>query len=152
VADTPPIARRLKAALALAGMTTDELGEQVAPYLHIGARTIERVMQGRRALKPVELDHLAKALGVPNWFLEHGLEGAPAEVRQPVVDELAAVAQELTLVLQRLQRFMLEGDLASLPPRDPASTARAAGKEARQAEDRARALREGPPQRARERE
>ena len=73
--------RRLKAALVLADRTAADLAQAVAGDLHIGLRTIERVMQGKRVPRPWETERFAEALGVPAWFLHEGLEGRPSDLR-----------------------------------------------------------------------
>ena len=91
--------RRLKAALALADVTAAELADQVESELHIGLRTIERVMQGQRSLKPWERDAIAKALDVPAWFLERGLaangQGSDAADAEELLEEVARALSDL---------------------------------------------------------
>ena len=97
--------RRLKAALALADMTTAELAEQVESELHIGLRTIERVMQGQRNLKPWEREAIARALDVPEWFLERGLAtNGRSSDDVDAVDALEEVARALTELAQRVSQ------------------------------------------------
>lgn len=102
--------RWLKAALAAADKTAAELAEEIEDYLHIGLRTIERVMQGKRGLKPPEREHIAEVLDVPLSFLERGFARADAAMGQTraLDDETLAQALEELADLQERQDAVLE--------------------------------------------
>jgi transcriptional regulator with XRE-family HTH domain len=82
------VGRRIRAALVLAGKSAEE----VAPELNVSARTLERVVAGKRQARDWELRRLAELLDVPEWFLREGLGGQPteSEIRE---GELAALRQ-----------------------------------------------------------
>jgi transcriptional regulator with XRE-family HTH domain len=93
------VGRRLRAALQYADQTAAGLAAEVGD-LNIGLRTIERIMQGRRAPRRWELERFAEVLGVPEWFLADGFEGARLSRQE---DELAAELQRLRAVNDALE-------------------------------------------------
>jgi transcriptional regulator with XRE-family HTH domain len=98
-----PESRRLKAALALAGMSAADLADVVENEIQAGRRTIERVMQGKRVLKPWERERIAEALAVPVWFLTDGLPAHGRPVEDSAISErLEAIEHQLEELLERL--------------------------------------------------
>jgi transcriptional regulator with XRE-family HTH domain len=109
--DPEAFGRRLKAALVLAEMTASELAAEVGDDLQISVATIERIMQGKRAPKPWEIERFALATRVPESFLRDGLLVSPRglsgpEVEESVLPRLESVAAQLeeaaTAIVQAL--------------------------------------------------
>lgn len=114
--DPTRFGRHLKAALVLAEMTASELAAEIEEDLGFGVATLERIMQGKRRPRPVEIPRLAQALGVPASFLVHGPASAapasrgednPIDVLKRSLDqirsELRARDRDLVQELRRLR-------------------------------------------------
>ncbi len=69
-AATTDFGRRVRAALVLRDRTIAD----VAPELNVSARTLERVLQGRRQARDWEIARLAELLEVPETFLRSGFD------------------------------------------------------------------------------
>jgi transcriptional regulator with XRE-family HTH domain len=99
--------RRVRAALALAGKTPEE----VAPELNISARTLGRVIAGERQLREWEVQRLATVLEVPPWFLTHGLAGAD---RPSEDDRLSDLERMVTSIDKKLDTLDTGDRLAAI--------------------------------------
>jgi hypothetical protein len=104
--DAASFGRRLKAAIVLADTTAGELAVEIGPDLQISRGTLERMMQGKRAPRPWEVERLAQALGVPAWFLRDGLQHAEAEAVTPDADAPARRHDEVLGRLDQLGEMM----------------------------------------------
>lgn len=69
--DAPGQGARLRAARAAADLSREELGARIAST----ARTIRRLEDEQRRIRPAEVRGIAAATGVPEWFLAHGWRG-----------------------------------------------------------------------------
>lgn len=76
-------AQRLRAARVLADLTVEQLAAQIDTK-GLGAKTLGAVERGERSLRRHEIEIIAEATGVPEWFLSDGFE-EPA--RDPVLAE-----------------------------------------------------------------
>lgn len=107
--------RRIRAALALAGVTSP----QVAAELNLSSRTLDRVIAGQRQARDWELRRLSELLDVPEWFLREGFAGRPSDEEVAhthfgeLRDEVRALDRKLDVELfDRLSR--LEEELRQL--------------------------------------
>lgn len=68
-----PEAQRLRAARVLADLTVGQLAARIDTK-GLGAKTLGAVERGERTLRRHEIEIIAKATGVPEWFLSDGFE------------------------------------------------------------------------------
>lgn len=100
--------QRVKAGLVLA----DKTAAEVAPALNISARTLERVMQGKREPREWEIQQLALQLAIPEWFLRDGFSGnGLSEVpdRDELLRRLAESQERLAEDMAELRRLVASG-------------------------------------------
>src|SRR3954452_13743388 len=93
ISSTTEIARRVRAARAYAGLSVNELANQIG----LGLQTIKRIESGKRTARRFEIWAIAEACGLPRDFFEIDLE---------LLNRRASAWQEtLTRVEERLQRI-----------------------------------------------
>jgi DNA-binding XRE family transcriptional regulator len=72
----PPLAARVRAARAAADLSREELARRIGS----SPRAVRRIEDGGRRAHPEELERIAVACGVPEWFLRHGWSGWERQV------------------------------------------------------------------------
>lgn len=78
----PPLAARVRAARAAADLSREELARRIGS----SPRAVRRIEDGGRRAHPEELERIAVACGVPEWFLQHGWSGWERQVRPRIED------------------------------------------------------------------
>lgn len=104
--DAPPIGRRIKAAMALAGLTIEDLADRI-DQRGLGARTLRKLQDDddSREARTWELREIAKACDVPEWFLTSSAiptyetpDTRPADLQA----QIDALREDLTALKRRL--------------------------------------------------
>lgn len=76
---SPEWGRRVHAAVVLRDWKLDALAEE----LNVSRRTLKRVIDGDRRLRPWEVARINELLGLPEWFLRDGLAPPPTRGVEP---------------------------------------------------------------------
>ena len=115
--------RRVRAAMVLANVSTAELVERIGTQLAIGRTTLHRITQGERPPRPLEIEPLARELGVPAWFLTDGFLGSSETVAAEAlehtldVDDLGYRLKQIETELRRLAGLVESSGDAPRAPR-----------------------------------
>ena len=108
--------------MLLANVSAAELVERIGAELTIGRTTLNRIIQGERPPKPLEIEWLARDLGVPPWFLTVGFEASDTTATKTREhtrdgDDLGHRLKQVETELTRLAGLVESGGAAPRAPR-----------------------------------
>lgn len=115
----------------MAGLTVNQLAAKINRK-NLGAKTLGKVERGERDLEDHEVPVIAKATGVPEWFLQRGFDGEDTEPElAEVVESLSHRVATLEPLRVQVERLMAQMDIITELAED--RTADALGKAGRRA-------------------
>lgn len=94
-------ARRVRVAQAWAGLTDEDFAKQ----LNVSVRTVGRLRRGETPLDAGRRQRIADVTEVPEWFMEHGFDGATATGEPGLAERVVALEDGLRTLASTVQRL-----------------------------------------------